>query len=299
MRNNINQNNAEGSIDEIFLEEGISVMTCQNELSGKVVVCEKISAETIQFHFCTKGKAQFNFNKGAYARKLEEDEGLILYNPQKALPLDFEVFPNSRMLSLLISIKRLHQFFSGEASYIDFLQDGKLDKKYYRESDVTPAMAVVLNQMLNVNLHTSVQKLYMKGKILELISLYFNRQKEVDVEQCPFLEDEQNVRKLRNAKEIILRNMGNPPTLKELSEEIGLSLKKLKKGFKEVYGDTVFGYLFDYKMEYARKLLESGQYNVNEVGLKIGYSAASHFIAAFKKKYGTTPKKYTGRMNRA
>ena len=45
-------------------------------------------------------------------------------------------------------------------------------------------------------------------------------------------------------------------------------------------------------MEYARKLLDSGTYNVNEVGIKIGYSTASHFIAAFKKKFGTTPKKY-------
>ena len=45
-------------------------------------------------------------------------------------------------------------------------------------------------------------------------------------------------------------------------------------------------------MEYARKMLETGQHNVNEVGLKVGYSTASHFISAFKKKYGTTPKKY-------
>ena len=74
--------------------------------------------------------------------------------------------------------------------------------------------------------------------------------------------------------------------------EIGLSLKKLKEGFKEVYGDTVYGFLLEYKMDYARQLLDSGQHNVNEVGLKVGYSTASHFISAFKKKYGTTPKKY-------
>jgi len=45
-------------------------------------------------------------------------------------------------------------------------------------------------------------------------------------------------------------------------------------------------------MEVARKHLESGDYNVNEVGLRVGYSTSSHFISAFKKKYGTTPKKY-------
>ena len=55
---------------------------------------------------------------------------------------------------------------------------------------------------------------------------------------------------------------------------------------------SVFNFLFDYKMDYSRKLLDSGKYNINEVGEKVGYSTASHFIASFKKKYGITPKKY-------
>ena len=50
-------------------------------------------------------------------------------------------------------------------------------------------------------------------------------------------------------------------------------------------------------MELARKLLESGAHNVNEVGLKVGYSTASHFISAFKKQYGTTQKKYIQYLN--
>jgi AraC family transcriptional activator of pyochelin receptor len=125
-----------------------------------------------------------------------------------------------------------------------------------------------------------------------LLSLYFNKNEDTDIEQCPFLIDEDNVRKIRLAKEIILKNMSEPPSLQELSEEIGLSLNKLKEGFKQLYGDTVFGYLLNHKMEEARRMLASTNYNVNEVGLRIGYSTSSHFIAAFKKKYGTTPKKY-------
>ena len=86
--------------------------------------------------------------------------------------------------------------------------------------------------------------------------------------------------------------MTDPPTLESLSAEIGLNIKKLKEGFKQLYGDTVYAYLLDHKMEEARRMLEERQYNVNEVGLKLGYSTASHFIAAFKKQFGTTPKKY-------
>ena len=71
-----------------------------------------------------------------------------------------------------------------------------------------------------------------------------------------------------------------------------MNTKKLKEGFKQLYGQTVFSYLLDHKMEEARRMLDSQQYNVNEVGLKLGYITSSHFIAAFKKKFGTTPKKY-------
>jgi AraC-like DNA-binding protein len=58
-------------------------------------------------------------------------------------------------------------------------------------------------------------------------------------------------------------------------------------GFKQIYGDTVYGFLFDYKMDFARKLLDSGSYNVNEVGLKIGYSTV---ISSPHSKFATTPK---------
>ena len=107
---------------------------------------------------------------------------------------------------------------------------------------------------------------------MRLLSLFFNRSEDADIEQCPFLVDEVNVAKLKKAKDIIISNMAEPPTLKELSKTIGLSLKKLKEGFKQIYGDTVYAYLFDHKMEVARKLLDTGDYNVNEVGLKVGYS---------------------------
>ena len=118
-----------------------------------------------------------------------------------------------------------------------------------------------------------------------------DKPEDADVEQCPFLADELNVEKIKQAKKIIIERMTEPPTLQDLSLEVGLSLKKLKDGFKQIYGEPVFTFLFDHKMELACKLLAQGN-NVNEVGLKVGYSTASHFIAAFKKKYGTTPKKY-------
>ncbi|MBU3820725.1 AraC family transcriptional regulator [Flavobacteriaceae bacterium XHP0103] len=291
------KNNAIGTFDETKVDAGFLVLTYKNDEAFPQTVVKEVNNDFIQFHFCVKGSSKFVFNEGRYALNIVEENSLLLYNPQRELPINLELSANSWMVSILISIKKFHSLFSQEADYISFLNEDNKDKKYYKDGVISPSMAIVLNQLINFNLNKSIKGLYFRGKAYELLSLYFNRSEEADVEQCPFLVDETNVIKIRKAKEIIIAKMAEPPTLQELSDEVGLNLKKLKEGFKQIYGDSVFSFLFDYKMEVARKLLESGENNVNEVGLKVGYSTASHFIAAFKKKYGTTPKKYILSLN--
>lgn len=286
------KNVAKGAFEQTQVEDGFFVLTCQNDRNVVEVVQREIESNYIQFHFCLKGSSKFIFNEGRYALDILEENSLLLYNPQRDLPIHLEMQPNSWLVTILISIKKFHGLFSQEADYITFLSDDNKDKKYYKDGKISPSSAIVLTQLIHYNLNASIKNLYFKGKAYELLSLYFNRSEEANVEQCPFLVDETNVIKIRKAKDIIISRMAEPPTLQELSDEIGLNLKKLKEGFKQIYGDTVYSFLFDYKMEVARKLLESNEHNVNEVGLKVGYSTSSHFIAAFKKKYGTTPKKY-------
>ncbi len=286
-----------GSQEIIKIEDDFILIRFQNDENEVFQVEKQISQGLIQFHFGIKGKAKFIFNQGNYTLDLKEEKSLLLYNPQKELPLNLILEPQTWVISVIISIKKFHALFSTEASYIPFLSGENQDKKYYNESDISPSMAIVLSQLFHYNLHPNIKNLYYKGKGYELLSLYFNRSEDPDAEQCPFLIDEENVMKIKKAKEIVIANMVEPPGLQELADQVGLNLKKLKMGFKQIYGDTVYGFLFDYKMDCARKLLDSGSYNVNEVGLKIGYSTGSHFIAAFKKKFATTPKKYLMAIN--
>ena len=286
------KNVAQGPMDEIWVDKEFGIITYKNEGSQIEVLEKEIDSSFIQFHFCLKGESKFIFNEGRYALGLHSENSILLYNPQRDLPLHLQVEPNSWIVSLLISIKQFHSLFSSEANYISFLSDENRHKKYYKDGMISPSMAIVLNQIINFNLHQSIRDIYLKGKAYELLGLYFNKTEDANIEQCPFLVDESNVQKIRKAKDIIIQRLAEPPGLQELADEIDLSLKKLKDGFKQLYGDSVYSFLFDYKMEVARKMLESGNNNVNEVGLKIGYSTASHFIAAFKKKYGITPKKY-------
>jgi len=286
------KNNDESNASRMTIEEGFYVLCFQNDTDEVTREVREINSSFIQFHFCMKGQGDFLFNTGNYVFNVKEEHSILLYNPQRDLPIDLKLQPNTWIIGVVISIKKFHSLFSQDADHIHFLSPENSTKKYYDNGNINPSMAVVLSQILSSNIHESMKALYLKGKVYELLSLYFNKNEDTDIEQCPFLIDEDNVRKIRLAKEIILKNMSEPPTLQELSEEIGLSLNKLKEGFKQLYGDTVFGYLLDHKMEEARRMLASTNYNVNEVGLRIGYSTSSHFITAFKKKYGTTPKKY-------
>jgi AraC-like DNA-binding protein len=290
---NINSKSIDkSSFNEVKLDEGFLVLTYQNETKTIQSLERNVNSSFIQFHFCMKGSCQFIFNNGNYKLTIDAENSLLLYNPERDLPINLEVSPGSKLASVLISIKEFHALFSQEADYIPFLSDENKGKKYYKDRIISPSMMIVLNQMINYNLNSSIKNLYFKGKTLELLSLYFNKSEDANIEQCPFLSDENNVAKIKKAKDIIIANMTEPPSLQELADQIGLSLKKLKEGFKQIYGDSVFSFLFHHKMEVARKLLDTSNFNVNEVGLKVGYSTSSHFITAFKKKYGTTPKKY-------
>ena len=291
------KNNDKSSKKITALEDDFSVLRIRNDLDLPKTVQHPVDQEFIQFHFCSKGQMNFSFNQGNYSFPLSDGNSMLLFNPQKTLPIDLEMAPQTWLVSILISVTRFHSLFSSDADHISFLSPENSSKKYYDTLPFKSSIAVVLSQILQAKVHDTMKELYFKGKVYELLSLYFNKSEDPSLEQCPFLVDEENVQKIRRAKDIILERMTDPPSLENLSVEIGLSLKKLKEGFKQLYGDTVYSYLLDHKMEDARRMLDSQKFNVNEVSLKLGYSTASHFIAAFKKKYGTTPKKYIGSVS--
>ena len=286
------KNIAKGSTESFKVDEGVILLKQTNENEFESNFNSKIGKDYIQFHFCLKGSSKFLFNQGSYVFNVENENSILLYNPHKELPIDLLLDANSQVISILISIKKFHSLFSNESDQISFLNNDNIENKLYKEKKIGPMIAVILNQMYQQSLNLTMYKLYLRGKVFELMSLYFSKDKEMDIEQCPFLSDDNNIKKIKKAKEIIISRMIEPPTLQELAKEVDISLKKLKQCFKQVYGASVFSFLIDYKMQVSKRLLSSGNYNVNEVALRVGYSTATHFINAFKKKFGTTPKKY-------
>lgn len=271
----------------------ITLIKIKNRLDSKSnLFYDDLNESYIQFHFALKGNITFNYNNGSYRLKLNSNKFLTLYNPSKKLNMDLSIENNYQGISILIPIREFHKLFSSNSTKIPFIENEKLNQKHYSENIISDSILIVLNQIIKNEVDSSTRNLMYKAKIYELFSLIFKKSKKIDLDQCPFLNKDENLKKIAKAKEIIISDIKNPPSLLELSKEIDLSLKKLKKGFKEIYGKPVFKYLLDFKMEKAKQLLNNGKLNVNEVSYIIGYSSASHFIAAFKKKYGITPKRY-------
>lgn len=289
----MSRKNVAGSpVKQFEIEEDFQ-MICFHNTEEQVVLWKKmVSPVYIQFHFCISGEAKFTFNTRGYNMTIGKEKALLLYNPDKELPIDVQYTPGTRLVSLLISIKKFHALFTSEAHYIPFLSEENLHKKYYSEHPIAPALVVVINQIFKIENQLPNQNLFFRAKAYELLSLYFSKTEDTDLERCPFLVDEDNVQKIRKAKDLVIENLADPPGLEKLADAVGLSLKKLKTGFKQVYGDTVFNFLLDYKLNHARKLLDTNQYLIQDVGLIVGYSSPSHFIEAFRKKFGITPKKY-------
>ncbi|HIK06883.1 MAG TPA: helix-turn-helix transcriptional regulator [Trichormus sp. M33_DOE_039] len=154
-----------------------------------------------------------------------------------------------------------------------------------------PAIQGVVLQILNCPYQGTTKRMYLQGKVIELMALQL----------APFLEDNKvrqlpprlkrdTIAKIHYAKEILQARLENPPLLSELAQTVGVSESTLQKGFQMQFGTTVFAYLTNQRMEQAHQLLQNSDFTVAEVANIVGYSHLGHFAAAFKRKFGITPK---------
>lgn len=168
------------------------------------------------------------------------------------------------------------------------------DQKYYQRSGIiTPAMQMVVHQLLHCPFHGIVKKMYVESKVWELMALLIEQ--EQALRQTPSSSSTlkpDDVERIYHARDILLKQMNHPPSLLELARQVGLNDCTLKRGFRQVFGKTAFGYLHDHRLEQARQLLQKRHLNVSEVARAIGFANRSYFAAAFRKKFGVSPKDY-------
>ncbi|WP_017655446.1 helix-turn-helix transcriptional regulator [Fortiea contorta] len=170
----------------------------------------------------------------------------------------------------------------------------KSDRHYHKNSGTTtPAMQVILQQILQCPYYGITKRMYLEAKVLELMALLVEKDVEArtgEIQTYQLKSDD--LERLHHAKEILLRNFDNPPSLVDLSRQVGLNECTFKQAFRQVFGTTAFHYLHHYRLEKAHQLLQTGEMNVTEVARIVGFASRSYFASAFRKKFGINPKQY-------
>ncbi|WP_088889169.1 helix-turn-helix transcriptional regulator [Leptolyngbya ohadii] len=162
-----------------------------------------------------------------------------------------------------------------------------------RPGVTTPAMYSVLQQILHCPFRGVTKRMYLESKVWELMALLIAQELEQHSDQQPARRlKPDDVERIHQAKIILFQRLDNPPSLIELARQVGLNDCTLKRGFRQVFGQTAFGLLHDYRLEQARQLLEERRLNVSEIAQAIGFANRSYFAAAFRKKFGVSPREY-------
>ncbi len=155
---------------------------------------------------------------------------------------------------------------------------------------ITPAARQLAQQIWQAPFCGAAQQLYLQDKVFELLALQLQ----------PLLADANlthpapgrkanTIARIYHAQEILQSRLEQPPGFLELAEQVGVSDRTLRRGFQNLFGTTVVGYLTQQRMQQAEQRLRAGNCTVAEVANQVGYAHLGRFAAGFKRQFGMTP----------
>ncbi|BAU12076.1 transcriptional regulator [Leptolyngbya sp. NIES-3755] len=194
----------------------------------------------------------------------------------------------------LDSIEVLRSFVPKDLNHFPIelqrLVEGERSRPYADLGIIIPTMRLALDQILNCPFAGLTKQIYLEAKCLELIALKLDQLADNQSTIAEMTLRSDDIERIYQAKEILINRLEDPPSLLELARQVGSNDCTLKKGFRQVFGTTVFGYLQQQRMEWARSLLLDRSLKVQDVAQRVGYRCPSRFSAAFKRQFGMTPK---------
>ena len=156
---------------------------------------------------------------------------------------------------------------------------------------ITPSMMFLISEITRQPYSGAMMSLFLKNKIIEL---YLAQIHSFDSYDYHILKLSRNdIDRLYDARDYISENLNKRISILALAREIGINQTKLKIGFKQLFGTTIFDYAIDQKMKLAIALLEENRLSLTEISYKIGYSHPNHFSLAFKRRFGVSPSMFT------
>lgn len=256
--------------------------------TGKLIA--KNDTEYVRLHFGLQGSYDFSFAQLDSNYSLSGHHNNIMYSDG----LDLEIYNKSN------KIETFGINFSTD-TFIAIGQNGNDPLKRFTEKVINKKSTIlspiwktnnlkiqeVINEIISCNYEGELKNLFLLSKSIELLVLQAHQHEKEPARL--YIKSEIDKQKLIEAKELLTSKIHNPPTIVELAKLIGINEYKLKRGFKELFGTTVFGYIHTIRMSMARRLLLGTDKSAKEIAYETGYSSPQHFSNAFKKKFGVTP----------
>ncbi|MDB5198951.1 MAG: transcriptional regulator, AraC family [Chitinophagaceae bacterium] len=197
------------------------------------------------------------------------------------------------LVSFKFTPSHLSQFVKGikQTTFSDDILNFKHTSSFAKAMPLCGKTKMVLEALLNHSYSDSLENIYINAQtqMLLLYSMECMIGAKEDSFTSKFLANEADREKIAKAREILLMHISEPLTIKALSRKVAINECYLKKGFKEMYGTTIFDFFQSQRMEHAKYLLYEKRVSVTDVSSLLGYSSISHFSTAFKKHTGLKP----------
>lgn len=146
-----------------------------------------------------------------------------------------------------------------------------------------------LSAILKCNYEDSLKSIFLFSKVVEIIVLQLESYKNSLDDKKTYIKTDYDKERILYAKDYLLKNIENPPSIKQLARVSGINEFKLKKGFKELFSQTVYEYLSDVRLDLAKNDLLESKKSISQIAFDLGYSSLQHFSNSFKKKFGVSP----------
>jgi AraC-like DNA-binding protein len=154
----------------------------------------------------------------------------------------------------------------------------------------SPMMMRIIKAILDCPYTGDLRRNYIQTKVSLLLMLALEQISSHPAEKDTTIHLKRyDLEKIHEAREYLMLNMENPPTLKQLAHKMGLNDFKLKKGYKQVFGMTIFGDFNRERMDKAVECLLEKNMSIADTALLTGYQDPPNFIRAFKAYFGSTP----------
>lgn len=281
-------------LNEIWFE-GVHIAYGKMQLMQNVELFAENDTPVIEMHFSLAGRSNARLLNSKHTIAFNDKQHNIYYMPSFEGTMNAEKHKDAnQVFEVHFTEKYFKRLNSGNATLERFSE--LVDKKqassmHNHNMDITAPMAMIIAEMSNCNKQGALKRLFLEGKTLELLMLQVEQFESSGSLRLKSGIQPQDVDKLHHARFLLEQHIDDPCSLSDLARRVQLNDFKLKKGFKEIFGTTVFGYLRDLRMQQARRMLRDTSKSINEIAGYCGYEYVQHFSAAFKKKYGLSPSK--------